>query len=81
MEPFVQPLHCHRNTVTDRYKDGDQSHAPSPLRAQVATIQQETGEWLLESELQQELKHQLIYCLYAAANIAAALPHPGAPQR
>lgn len=41
----------------------------------------ETGERLLESALQQELKHRLIYCLYAAANIAAALPYPGAPQR
>lgn len=40
-----------------------------------------TGGWLLESALQQELKHQLICCLYAAANIAAALPYPGAHQR
>lgn len=40
-----------------------------------------TGGRLLESAVQQELKHQLICCLYAAANIAAALPYPGAHRR
>lgn len=63
MEPFVQPLHCHRNTVTDRYKDGDQSDALSPLRARVATIQenQESGCWSQHSSKNSNTNGSIVF--------------------